>query len=425
MKYTVKESNSVKHIVEFEAPVDEIEKYYTEALASFIEELELPGFRKGKVPSSMAQKYVSEEKVLAEAAENIVSRYWRDYLKEASIEAVSQPEIQVIKMAKGNPFIFTASVEVLRDLELPDIKKIASEIKREEIKVEDREVDDAVSWLRTSRAVLTDKEDQAAEMGDYVEIDISLIEAPALFDHMKGVQRDAFILGKNNVIAGLDEAVVGMKKEEEKEFEGSISQNIDKGQPEKILVKAKVKVISVQKLNLPEINDDWVKSLGRFETVEAMREDIKKGLIEEKKVAESNRQRVEVIDKIVEKVKFEIPSVLLRREEDNLMENLKERVNYEMNIDLPKYFEQIKKTEEEVKADFKKMAEERMKRFLVLHQISKNENILASEEEVIKKVNELLSQYPGEDKSKIDIERVRYMVFDEITREKIFTFLGL
>ncbi|MDD4409554.1 MAG: trigger factor [Candidatus Pacebacteria bacterium] len=425
MKYTVKENTPVKHVVEFEVPADDFENYYTGALKSAIDILEIPGFRKGKVPANIAEQHINSERIISDAAEDAVAKYWNDYLKETRIEAISQPELQVVKIARGNPFVFIATVEILSSLELPDVKKVISEVKKQEVKVEEKEIDDAITWLRNSRAILTEKETEPAAKGDYIEIDFSFQDVPATFSHLKGVQRDAFIVGRNNAIEGLDEAVIGMKKEEEKSFEGKIDQKIDKMQPEKMLVKVNVKIVSIQKMDLPELTDEWVKSLGRFETIDALREDIRKGLSQEKEIAEANRLRVEAIDKVVEKVKFEIPSILLRREEDNLMESLRERVNYEMHMDLPKYFEQINKTEEEVKKDFEKMAVERMQRFLVMHQISKNENIIATDEEIKEKVDELLIQYPGEDKSKIDMDRLNYMVADDIVKEKIFAFLGL
>lgn len=424
MKYTVKESTPVKHVVEIEVSAEDFDICYGKALKDIAEVLEVPGFRKGKIPASMVEQYVGIEKVVSEAAEKAVSDSWSQYVNESLLEFVSQPELEVLKIAKGNPFVFTASVEILSPLELPDVKKIASDTKREEIKVDDKEVEDAVSWLRNARAILTEKE-EPAEKGDFIEFTFSFSDLPATFSHMNGEQKDGFIVGKTHFIEGLEEAVLGMKIGEEKKFEGKIDQKIDKQQPEKMPVNVVIKIESVQKMELPELTDEWVKTLGRLETVDALKEDIKKGLSEEKRVAEINRLRVDAIDKILEKVKFEIPAILLTREQDNLFENLKDRVNYELNITLPKYLEQIKKTEEEVKLEFEKLALDRVKRFLVLHQISKNEKIIATEEEVTEKANQIMNQYPENEKNSIDVERLKYMVTEEIVKEKIFTFLGL
>ncbi len=424
MNYTVKENTAVKHVVEFEIPANEFDMCYDKVMKNAVEELEVPGFRKGKAPFNVAEKYLNKERIISDTVEFIVAKTWNDYLKETKIDAISQPELQIIKVAKGNDFIFSASVEILSDIKLPDVKKISKEIKKNEIVVEPKEIEDAITWLRNSKANLNDKEG-AASLGDYAEIEFTFEDIPSNFSHIKGVQRDAFILGRNNAIEGLDDGIAGMLKGEEKLIEGKINQKIDKLQPEKMPVKMNVKLINIQELDVPELTDEWVKSLGMVETVEDLKKELKNGLTEDKAKAEKDRVRVEAIDKIIEKTEFEIPQILITREEENLMENLKEKVKHEMNIELSQYFQQINKTKEEVEEDFKKVAQERIKRFLILHQISKNENIIASDEEIKARLDELLMQYPEEEKSKIDINRASYIISDEIVREKIFSFLEL
>ncbi|MFA5080256.1 MAG: trigger factor [Candidatus Paceibacterota bacterium] len=424
MKYTVKESTPVKHTVEIEIPAEEFDACYAEVLKEISETLEIPGFRKGKVPQNMAEQHVDQSHILSKATETAISKNWIKYLKESDIEAVSQPEVEILKVAKGNPFIFTAKVEVLSNFVLPDIKKVIEGIKKEKIEITDKEIDDAILWLRNARAILN-KKDGPAEKNDFVEISFQIENLPDTFSHMRGEQKDGFILGKEHFIKGIESAILGAKEGDEKEFEGIIDQHIDKMQPEKMSVKGRVKIISVQKMDLPELTDEWVKTLGRFETIEALKEDIRKGLGEEKRIAGLNRLRIEAMDKILEKTKIEIPAILLRREEDNLFENLKDRVNYELKIGLEEYLTQIKKTEAEVKKEFERVALDRVRRFLILHQIAKNEKIAATDEEVANKLEEVIAQYGEEEKNKIDIQRLAILVADDIAKEKIFAFLGL
>ncbi|MCK9393769.1 MAG: trigger factor [Candidatus Paceibacterota bacterium] len=424
MKYTVKESTPVKHIVEIEVPAEEFDVCYAKSLKEIAEVLEIPGFRKGKVPQNMIEQHVDQNHILSKTTESIISKNWIKYLEESGIEAVSQPEVEIIKIAKGNPFIFTASVEILSNIALPDVKKLTEGIKKEKIEITSKEIEDAILWLRNARAVLTDKEGPA-EKNDFIEFSFQIENLPDTFSHMRGEQKDGYILGKEHFINGLESAIIGTKAGDEKEFEGTIDQHIDKLQPEKMPVKVKVKIISVQKMDLPEITNEWVKTLGRFETVDALKKDIQKGLEEEKRVAGLNRLRVEAMDKILEKTKLEIPAILLRREEDNLLENLKDRVNYELKISLEEYLSQIKKTEDDMKKEFEKIALDRVKRFLILHQIAKNEKIIATDEEVANKLEEVMAQYPKEEKEKIDVQRLAILIADDITKEKIFAFLGL
>ncbi|MCK9577888.1 trigger factor [bacterium] len=424
MKYTVKETTPVKHNVEIELLAEEFDACVEEAVKEIAETLEIPGFRKGKAPANIIEQHIGSEYILSKAADIAINKNWLKYLQDSKIEAVSSPEVEIIKIAKGNPLVFKASVEILTDINLPDIKKIVESSKKEEVKITDKEVDDAIDWLRNARAVLTEK-DGVAEDGDFVDFTYTISDLPETFSHLKGEQHDAFVIGKGHFIEGLETGIKGMKSGEEKEIEGKVKQQIDKLQPENMPVKIKLKISSVQKMEKPELTDEWVKTLGRFDTINALKEDIKKGITEEKKVAEVNRLRVEAMDKILEKTTIEIPPILLKREQDNLFENLKDRVNYELKIGINEYFEQIKKTEEEVKKEFEKLALDRVKRFLILHQVAKNEKIEATDEEVSNKLEEVIKQYSEEDKKNIDIQRLAILIADDITKEKIFEHLGL
>jgi trigger factor len=206
-----------------------------------------------------------------------------------------------------------------------------------------------------------------------------------------------------------------MKAGEHKDFKTENPQNKEE-------LEICVKVDSVNKMELPEINDEWVKTLGKFTDVNSLKEDIKKGIKEEKEIAQKQQRREEAIKKILEKTKFEVPEALVEREVLFMMDNIKSRVNSELQISLEEYLKQIKKTEEELKKDFEKIAIERVKGFLVLHQISKDEKIEAGEEEINQKIEELLSQYPDKEAAKknMNMEQAKMYIEDELKREKIF-----
>lgn len=408
MKYEIKEVSTTKKKAEVEITAEEFETYYAQALSEISKEVEMPGFRKGKVPEKMVEEKLSQEGVIGEAAEAAVRDNWIKLVKEANIEAISQPKVEVIKVARGNPFVFSAEFEVLPEVKLPDLKSI--KVKKEEIKIEEKEIEDTLNWLRQSRAKVSPK-DGAVEKGDFVEFSFSCTSIEN--DPLK---KDRIVVGKGHYVPGLEEALIGMKANEEKDFE------TENPQDKKEILKLHVKVDSVNKMELPEVTDEWVKTLGKFNDVDSLKEDIKKGLTEEKEIAQKQQRREEVIKKILEKTKFEAPEVLVEREVGFMMDNIKSRVASELQISLEEYLKQIKKTEEELRNDFKKIAEERVKGFLVLHQITKDEKIEAGDEEINQKIEELLSQYPDKEAAKknMDMEQAKMYVEDEIKREKIF-----
>ncbi|MFA5072225.1 MAG: trigger factor, partial [Candidatus Pacearchaeota archaeon] len=328
MKYEIKEISTIKRKAEVEVTPEEFENYYTQALSEISKGVELPGFRKGKVPEKIVEEKVSQEGVLNEAAEAAIRDNWIKIVKEAKIEAVSQPKVEVVKVARGNPFVFTAEFEILPEIKLPDLKSI--QVKKEEIKIEEKEIEDTLNWLRQSRAKMTKKEG-AVENNDFVEFTFSCLNI-----ENDPEKKDRIVIGKGHYIPGMEEALLGMKEGDHKDFETENPQN------KKEKLEICVKVDSVNKMELPEINDEWVKTLGKFTDVNSLKEDIKKGIKEEKEIAQKQQRREEAIKKVLEKTKFEVPEALVEREVLFMMDNIKSRVNSELQISLEEYLKQIK-----------------------------------------------------------------------------------
>jgi trigger factor len=422
MKYEIKEVSASKRKIEVEVTAEEFDNFYQEILKSFAAEAELPGFRKGKAPVEMVEGKINPANVLSEAGEVAIRDTWLKILKETKLETIAAPQVEISKIAKDNPFEFSIEVEVLPKLELPNIREISAKIceKKEKVEVTEREVEDTLSWLQQTRSKSTEK-DGAIEKGDMVETHFEIIDGPS--DLPKTAQHDNFIVGRGHYIEGMDEALIGMKKDEEKEFTGKLQMGKDEKQKEP--VKIKVLIHKIKKVELPELNDEFVKSLGKFETVAALKEDIKRGITEEKELAEREKRRAEVIEKISEKTKVEVPAVLIEREETALLQNLKGRIASELGISFEEYLSQIKKTEDDVKKEMKKAAEQRVKAFLVLNEIEKQEKISATDEELAEKINKIISQYPDPAQARQEIGKgdTKEYLAEEIKREKIFKLL--
>jgi trigger factor len=222
----------------------------------------------------------------------------------------------------------------------------------------------------------------------------------------------------------MEDALIGMKLGEEKTFKGQVAFGADGKKTEPVEVNVKIDLVN--KVELPEINDEFAKSLGKFESLEALKADIKKGVLEEKQTAEKEKRRAAILEKISEKSKLTVPEVLIGREEEALFENLKNRVVAEMKITLEQYLAQVKKTEEDVKKEFRKIAEQRVRIFLVLNQIEKDEKIEAGDSEIEERIEEILRQYPDPEKARKEIgsSQTRLYIADEIRRGKIFKLLG-
>jgi trigger factor len=403
--------------LEFEITAEEFIEHYGHALEHLKHHVKVDGFREGKAPASIVEDKLKPEALLMEAGDHAVQHVYTDYVKENKLEPVGQPEVSILKIAKGSPFAFKAIITVLPEVELPNYKEIVKTVKGKEITVTEEEIQDTLNYLQKSRAKMSLKDD-TAENKDFVEIEYS---AKSINDGQ--AVKDQFVLGDGGFMKGFEEAIVGMKAGEEKEIDTKFPDN----NPRKDLagkdVTFLVKMVSVQKMELPEIDDEFAKQLGAFDTLVALKESMKEGITMEKKQEEAQRVRAEILEKIAEKSKFEMPTAMVEYEQERLLEDLKNKISQSLKISFEEYLASIKKTEEEIKATYQKEAEKRLRGFLVLRQLGEKESIEVSDEEVAEEVAKSIKNYSKEQLSKIDINELKEYTKGVVKNEKIFQLL--
>jgi len=424
MKTEVKNLGKSQMEITFELTSEEFQEHVEHAVLHLKQHVKVDGFRQGHVPENIVKEKIGKENLLMEAGDHAVKHVYSDYVLENKLEPIGQPEIQILKIAEpaspsqggGNPLLFKVKITILPDAVLPDYKAIASKVKNKEILVSEEEVKDALNYLRKSRAKFTLK-NEAAEKGDFVQIEYQNKD----IENNKEI-KDQFILGEGGFMKGFEENIMGMKAGEEKEF----SAKFPEASPRKDLAgkesNFKVKVISVQKMELPEISDEFAKEMGAFESLVALKSNIKEGLTIEKTEEEKQRKRGEILEKIAEKTETDIPNVLIEHEKTRAMEELKHKIEH-MKITFEDYLASIKQTEEALKETFQKEAEKRIKNFLVLRQLGKNENIEISDAEVEKEVSESIKKYSKEQLEKFDIEQFKEYTKGVLYNEKVFKLL--
>lgn len=401
-----KTENNSKIEIEVEISANEFDEYFNQALLDFSKEVEIEGFRRGKAPAEIVRQKIGEEKIIIEASEKAIKESYLKIITESKIEPIARPEVEVLKLAKGNPFIFKLKVSVFPKFDLPDYKKIALKSKKQELKVEEKEVEEAVDWAKRSRAKFTIKQGQA-DNNDFVEIEYSI----------KGEEQkiaDAFILGKGHLLPGFEEQIIGMKEGEEKKDIALESQG------KKFAIDLKLK--SVQSVEFPEANDEFARSLGKFKDLEDFRQKAREGLLEEKEHNESHRIRDEIIENIRKETLINIPDFLIKEEQKRMLEDMKANVLEKLKISFEEYLKKISKTEETLLDSFKEEAESRIKSFLILKSIEKKEDINPDEKEIEQGVSSFLANYP-DIKTKLDLEELKSYIENGIRQEKVFKFL--
>ncbi len=400
--------------ITFELDEQEFSKYIDKALEHLKSHVKMDGFRKGKVPANMIEEKVGAESLLMEAGDIAVKESYGKYVTDNNLEPIGPPEVQIKKIAKGNPFLFTVKIEVLPDVELPDYKTIASKVKGLEVSVSPQEVDDAIIYLQKSRAKFS-QIDRPAEKKDFIEINYSN-------EHInQGKEiKDKFVLGDGGFQPGFEDNMVGMNVGDKKEFVSRFPDN----HPDKSLAGKdatfKVELVSVQKMELPEINDQFAKELGAFDTLVALKENIKEGVAVEKKESERQRKRGDILESISKEAKFELPEKMVIYEQGRLFENLKTQMTQNLKITFEEYLSSIEKTEEEIKASYRLEAEKRIKGFLILRQMARTEKVEVSDAEIQEEMNKFVRSYSKEQIDKIDIKQLKEYTKDTIINEKIF-----
>lgn len=417
MKYNLIKKENSEIELEFELTKEELDGYINEAVLEFSENIQIEGFRKGKAPRNIIEERVGKDKILAEAADHAVNKSYTKAIEETKIEPISLPEAEVVKLAQGNPFIFKIKTAVLPEIALGDYRRIAGNVKREKVSVEEKEINDTLEWLKRSRARFV-KKDEQAEKGDFVEIKYSSKDIPEINEE----KVDGFILGEAQFIPGFEDKLIGLKTGETKEFSLDVHDHATETNKK---ADFKVEVINVSKVELPELNDQFALTLGKFENLEALKSNIKEGIGFEKELGESQRVRALIIEQVAKESKIEIPEILVKREQASMMDAFKSEVKEKTGISFEEYLKRTGKTENELLNSFKDEAEKRVRNFLVLREIGNKENIEAGEEEVKEEVNNALKRYSNSDKAQkdVDLERLRDYTRGVIKNEKTFKFL--
>lgn len=425
MKLSIKKLPRSQVELEIEVSAEEFGKFIERATFALGKDLEVQGFRKGKVPREVIEREMGREKILVQAVEQAVKENYVKAILDNKIEAISPPEIEILKLptlhtqAPGNLLRFRAKTIVLPKIDLPDYKKIASDTKRRKVLIVKKEVEDALSWLQKSRAKFILK-NKPAEKKDFVEIEFS---SPQIKGNIK--QHDNFLLGEGHFVEGFEENLVNMVAGEEKEFSVLFPKNYFLKDLAGKKIHFKVKMKSVRRVIFPEINNQLAKSLGRFENLTALKESIKKGLKMEKENQESQRVRQEILGKLMENSKTEIPEILIETEKKRMLEDIKKLVTDKFKISFLDYLTKIKKTEKELLDTFSLEAKRKVKNFLVLREISQREKIEVSENEIKVEINKFLKTYPSVERAEkeLDSEKLKSYYREAIRNEKTLQFL--
>lgn len=408
MKYTSKKlPNSV---VEVEVVLEHKEflNYYQPVYDAALSAVHLKGFRPGTAPKEMAEKAVDKEKVFNEAVSKAVRDNLQEITKENNWQLVDQPKIEVLESEQG--LKFKATIVVFPEVKLGDYKKIAKKVfaERKPVSATDKEAEDGIKWILNSRAKIT-RVSREARNGDLIEIDFSGTIEGKLLDGAAG-KSESFILGEGKFIKGFEENLVGHKEGEHLEFCVNFPRDYWKEDLRDKKVDFKVDTKGVFERELPELTDDFVKSLGKFENAAAFKTSVREGMTKEKIDKENERLRIKILEEIAKNSVIELPAIMVNRTLDNLV------TEYENLL-------RGKSDKEQVRKNLEEKAKNNVATNLVLYEIAKREKLEPTPEEVEAETNRLVKNLPKNQARDIDLRRIYDYSYGIVQNRKVFEYL--
>ncbi len=380
MKVTNEKTENRQAFLTIEMEPAEVEESLEQAYHRLVQRAKIPGFRKGRTPRAILERYIGRESLLEDAINNMVPQACEKAIKEQAIEAIAQPQIEV---TQTEPVVFKAVVPLKPIVMLGDYRQV--KVTQEPVNVTTEDIDRVIEALRHRHDTWNPVE-RPVELGDLLSIDIWSDIEDKPFLNQKGVQHKV-IRDAQFPAPGFDEQIVSMKKDEEKEFKLKFPEDFTTSELAGKEVKFKVRVNEIKQEILPELNDDFAKQVdSSLTTVETLKEraasDLKARVEENSRIDFENK----VIDALVDLSKAEFPPVLVEVEIHQLIDQRFQRGQQE----LEEYLKNFNKTEEQLHEEIRPVAIKRVTRSLVLGQFSQEQKIEVTPSEIDSEIETIL-----------------------------------
>jgi len=383
--------NSMAKIT-IEVSAEELEKALHGAYNKQKGKINVPGFRKGKVPRQMVEKMYGPEIFYDDAANALIPEAYGKAYDESELDIVSQPKIDVVQIEKGKPFIFTAEVALKPEVTLGEYKGL--KVDKVSVEVTDEEIDEKIAEEQDKNARTINVEDRAVQDKDQVVMDFEGFVDDIAFEGGKG-ENYPLTIGSASFIPGFEEQLIGAEIEQPLDVKVTFPEEY---QTEELAGKDavfKCVVHEIKVKELPELDDDFASEISEFDTIAEYKADVKEKL-EEQKAAEGKRKKEDqAIDKAVANATIEIPQPMLDTQVNQMADEFAQRIQ-QQGLSLEQYFQFTGMTNEKMMEELKPQAEKRILTRLVLEAVAKAENIEISGEKLEEELVKMAESYQME-----------------------------
>ena len=384
------EKNMAKLTVE--VPAENVEKAIQGAYNKMKKSINIPGFRKGKAPRQLIEKMYGKEVFYNDAIDAMLPSAYSDAVEECGEEIVSHPQIDVVQIESGKPFVFTATVAVKPAVELGEYKGI--QVEKAPIEVKDEEIEAEITKEREANSRTVTVDDRAVAQGDIVTLDFEGFVDGVAFEGGKGENYDLTI-GSNTFIPGFEDQLVGT--EIGKELDVNVTFPEEYGAKD-LAGKAavfKCKVNGIKVKELPAVDDEFAQEVSEFDTLDEYKADIKAKLLKEKEDEAARAKEDAVIGKIIEGAKMEIPDAMVEYQTRQMLDEFAQRIQSQ-GISLDQYFQFTGLTEEKYMEEMKPRALQNIQSRLVLEAVAQAENLVAEEADIEEEIKKMADMYKME-----------------------------
>ncbi|MBO0828152.1 MAG: trigger factor [Streptosporangiales bacterium] len=379
MKTDVERLNPTRVRLTVEVPFEELKPSLDQAYREVASQVNIPGFRRGKVPPAVIDLRLGRGVVLQQAIEDAVPRAYGEALREGNVKALGQPDLEVKEFADNAPLSFTAEVDTRPDFELPDYSGLSLTVEAAE--VPDDEVDGQIETLRERFAVLRGVERPVQE-GDYVSIDM-LAEADGEELEDASVNGMSYEVGSDNLVDGLDEALTGMEVDAAKTFHTTL-----KGEREGQQAEVTVTVRSVKEKQLPELDDEFAQTASEFDTLDELRDDLRGRLQRGRTAQQASQAQDKALDALLDTVDFPVPDSVVDDEVQARRQNLEQQLSGS-GLELGAYLSAQGQDEEEYLTELRESSLKSVRAGWLLDEIADKEDLSVDEQELSAHVGQM------------------------------------
>ncbi|AYX90059.1 trigger factor [Staphylococcus cohnii] len=371
-------------------PAEKVDKAIDQAFKKVVKQINVPGFRKGKVPRQIFEQRFGVEALYQDAVDILLPEAYGEAIDETGIKPVDQPEINVTSIEKGEDMTFEANVVVEPEVELGDYKGL--EIEKQDTELTEEEVQESIDHQLGHLAEMVVKEDGAVENGDTVNIDF---DGYVDGEQFEGGQAEGYDLeiGSGSFIPGFEEQLVGVKAGEEKDVNVTFPEEYHAEELAGKEATFKTKVNEIKYKDVPELNDEIANELdAEANSVDEYKENVRKRLAEQKATDAENTQKEEAINKATNNTTIDVPEAMIKTELDRMVQEFGQRMQ-QQGLNLETYFQISGQDESQLREQMKDDAEERVKTNLTLTAIADAEEVEVSDADIDKELEKMSEQF--------------------------------